>query len=70
MVPIPKVNFLTGSMNEFWGFVGMLLSGVSPWIMIGAAISAVGILIVIVVKAFQSSEKDKTEDDDIEVRHY
>lgn len=70
MIPIPKVNFLTGSMNEFWGFVGMLLSGVSPWVMIAAAISAAGLLIIIVVKAFKSSDEKDTEDDDIEVRHY
>lgn len=71
MYPIPRVNFLTGSMDVFWGYVGMLLSGISPWIMLVTAISAAGLLIIIVIKAYKSSEKDdQHDDDDIEVRHY
>lgn len=58
----------TENMNTFWGFVKTLLGFASPWVMIAFAILAVGFLLVIIIKAFRSAEKE--DDDDIEVRHY
>lgn len=56
------------SMLEFWGLVRMLLEGISPGVMITAAISAVGLLLVMVVKSWRKSSDD--QDEDIEIRRY
>lgn len=60
------------NMSIFWGYVKMLLSGVAPWIMISVALAGVGMLLVIVIKAWKQSAKgqENEEDDDYEVRHY
>lgn len=52
-----------------WEYVGILLKGVAPGVMISAAISAVGIVLVIVARAFHSATK-KDEDEDYEYKEY
>jgi ABC-type amino acid transport system permease subunit len=65
-----KIDFWSdNTMTEFWGYVRMLLEGVSPGIMLTVAVAAVGIMVGIVVKAFKSSSEDE-EDEDYEVKHY
>jgi len=65
-----KIDFFTTErLTELWGYVKMLMEGIAPGIMIVSAISAVGFLIGIVVKAYRQSSKED-DDDDIEFRHY
>lgn len=65
-----KIDFWsTSSMGEFWGYVRMLLEGVSPGIMLTFAVVAVGLLLGIIIKAWKQSSKE-TEDDDVEFREY
>jgi len=65
-----KIDFFTTErLAELWGYVKMLMEGIAPGIMIVSAISAVGFLIGIVVKAYRQSSKED-DDDDIEFRHY
>lgn len=59
----------TEDMSEFWGMVKMILSGTSNWVLIWVAITGVGLLLGIVVKAWRQAEKDN-EDEDIEFRNY
>lgn len=66
-----KITFFSAAnMSEFWGYVGMLLKGISPGVMLVTGTAAVGFLLVIIIKAFRKSDEDEKEDDDIEVRHY
>jgi len=72
MEGIPKINFFTAErMQEFWGYVWMLMSTVNPAIMLVISLMAVGMLITVVINAFKQSAKEKDDDDDdFEVRHY
>lgn len=68
---MPEVDFFTSAnMALLWGYVKMLVSMASPGMMISFAITCVGFLLIIVVKAFRSNDDDKNDDDEIEVRHY
>lgn len=62
--------FSSANMLEFWGYVEMLLKGISPGIMLVTGTVAVGFLVVIIIKAFRKSDEDDNDDDDYEVRHY
>lgn len=63
-----EINFWDSSnMSEFWQYVRMLLETAGPGVMIVFAITAVGFLIRIIVKAFRQSSE---EDDDYEIEHY
>lgn len=65
-----EINFFTAeNMTEFWGYVKMLLSEISPGVMLVTSTAAVGFLLVIIIKAFRKSDEDENNDD-IEVRHY
>lgn len=58
-------------MAELWKNVESLLSMVSPGVMIWVAITAVGMLLIIIINAFRQATAPKEEDDDdVEVRHY
>lgn len=66
-----KISFFTAeNMNEFWGYVKVLLSAISPGIMLVTGTVAVGLLLVAVIKAFRKTDEEEKDDDDIEVRHY
>lgn len=66
-----KIDFWSNSrMSEFWGYVKMLLEGVSPGILLVVALASVGLLLGIVVRAWKQSSKDDDDNDDIEFRHY
>lgn len=64
-----KIEFWSSArLNEFWEMVKIVLSGVSPGIMISVATTAVGMLLVIVIKSWKSSAKE--EEKDYEYREY
>lgn len=67
-----NITFATSeNMSTFWGFVKTLLNFASPWVMIAAAIIAVGMLLTIVITTWKRASKDdKDHDDDFEVKHY
>lgn len=67
-----KIEFWSPeNMLEFWSYVGMLLEGVSPGVLIVVACAAVGLLLGIVVKSWaKASKEDDSSDDDIEYRNY
>lgn len=67
-----QINFFNSTnMIQFWGYVKMLLVGISPGIMLVTGTVAVGFLLVVIIKAFKKSNEDEKDDDDeIEVRHY
>lgn len=68
-----NITFATPeNMNIFWGHVKTLLGFASPWVMMGVAIIAVGLVLVIVIGAFKQAAKKDNDDDDgeIEIRHY
>ncbi len=60
----------TSNMNEFWGYVRMLLETISPGIMITVAVVAVGLLVGIVVSTWRKAQKDQEQEQDYEVRRY
>lgn len=66
-----QINFFNAAnMTLFWSYVKMLLQGISPGIMLVTGTAAVGILLVIIIKAIRKSDEDEKDDDEIEVRHY
>lgn len=66
-----QINFFNSSnMLIFWGYVEMLLKGISPGIMLVTGTVAVGFLVVIIIKAFKKTDDEEENDDEIEVRHY
>lgn len=66
-----KIDFWSNSrLGEFWDMVKLLLTGVSPGIMISVAVSAVGMLIIIVINAWKSSSKENNDERDYEYREY
>lgn len=65
----PKIEFGSAEdLQEFWGFVQMLMEGASPWVMISFAVAMVGLLITFVIRAFMQASKG--EDDDYDIKHY
>ena len=67
---MPEITFLNSeNLNQLWSFVGTLLKGVSPGILISFSIVCVGLLINIVIKAWKGSAKEQ-EDEDVDIRHY
>ncbi|MCK6259391.1 hypothetical protein LCY76_22730 [Fictibacillus sp. KIGAM418] len=66
-----QIDFYTSdNMAQFWDFTKGLLQTTAPGIMLWFAVTAVGIVLTIIVKAFRQSSKEDDEDDEIEVRHY
>lgn len=64
-----EINFFTKeTIGELWGYLRMLLEGVSPGVMIVSAIAGVGLLIGIITSSFRKSSKEN--DDEIEIRRY
>ncbi|PAE09795.1 hypothetical protein CHI02_23315 [Niallia circulans] len=69
---IPKIEFFTKArLEEFWGYVWMLMSTASPGLMLVIAVISVGMLLSIVIVGFKKSSKDtEDEEEDYEIRHY
>lgn len=70
---MPEIDFFnSANLALFWEYVKMLLTSVSPAILISVAVVAVGLLLGIVVNAWKKSSDDQLKDDDdgYEVRHY
>lgn len=69
---MPSITFWTDSnMAQFWENNKMLLETIQPGIMLVTAISLLGLLIGVIVRAVKKSD-DEDDDDhrDYEVRHY
>lgn len=69
----PQIDFFNASnLALFWDYVGMLLTGVSPALLISVAVVAVGLLLGIVINAWRKSSEDqlKENDDDYDIKHY
>lgn len=68
------VFFTPARMAELWENVETLLKMVSPGVMIMAALTLLGFLLVTVVNLFRESAAPKRrgddDDDEVEVRHY
>ncbi|PAF20062.1 hypothetical protein CHH49_18115 [Terribacillus saccharophilus] len=71
-MPGDKITFWSNaSMGDFWGFVRMLLSGISPGIMITVAAAAAGMILALAVRIFYWARKEnEREDEDVEYRTY
>lgn len=69
---IPQIEFFNESnMLLFWGYLGMFLKVVSPALLISIALSAVGLLLLVIVRAVKKAYFDEPEDDeDYDIRHY
>lgn len=70
-----NITFATpANMNIFWGNVKTLLGFAAPWVMIAVAIIAVGLLLMVVIRAFKDASKEDDpahrDDDGYEVKHY
>lgn len=68
---IEQIEFFTPArISEMWEMLEMLMRMVSPGVMISFAITAVGLVLVIIINAFKQAAAKKDDDDEIEVRHY
>lgn len=61
--------FNSTNLALLWDYVGILLTGVSPGIMISFAIACVGFLLAIIIKAWKQSAKEE-EEKDFEYKEY
>lgn len=63
--------FTSARLKEFWKMVEALLKFASPSVLIFVAISAVGLLLVLVIKSFKKGADSEDEDDkDYDIKYY
>ena len=63
--------FTPARLKEFWQMVEALLKFASPAVLIFVAISAVGLLLVLVIKSFKKGADSEDEDDkDYDIKYY
>lgn len=65
-----EITFLQDNMGTFWDDVKVLLTAISPGIMVVFSVVAASLLLGIIVKAWRDSTKEPEEDEDYEVKHY
>lgn len=63
--------FTPARLKEFWQMVEALLKFASPAVLIFVALSAVGLLLVLVIKSFKKGADSEDEDDkDYDIKYY
>lgn len=65
-----EIDFLYKNMGEFWGYVGLLLKGIQPGIMLAFAVVAVGLILGIIISTWKRSARDLEKEEDYEYKEY
>lgn len=62
--------FTKARLKEFWDMVGGLLKFAAPSVLIFVAITAVGMLLIIAIKAFKKGADSEERDKDFDIKYY
>lgn len=62
--------FTSQRLAEFWEMVEGLLKLASPSVLIFVAISAVGMLLLLVIRAFKKGANSQDDDKDYDIKYY
>lgn len=66
-----EITFFTDArLSEFWDIVAGLLKFASPSVLIFVAITAVGMLLTLAIKAFQKGADSEDDDKDYDIKYY
>lgn len=62
--------FTSARLKEFWSMIEGLLSFAAPSVLIFVAISAVGMVVTLIIKAFRKGANSDDDDKDYDIKYY